>query len=76
MYFFQDTYSQHAVRPNGTKDSVLVYTAGGSGLYRFEGDKYKDRAGVFYGYQFSFLTRKWRLLFGPLLFLLGYKTHQ
>jgi len=62
---------RHTFRLTGTQDWLLIYTVGGSGLYRFaDGGEFRSRAGdltlyrpgAFHDYQFSPDAGKWDLL--------------
>lgn len=72
---FMGTRLRHTYRVNGTRDWLLIYTLGGSGLYRFPGGEYRSRAhdltlfspGAFHDYQISPDAKKWDLLYAHFL---------
>jgi AraC family transcriptional regulator of arabinose operon len=60
---------RHTFRANGTGDWLLIYTLGGSGLYKFNGGEYRSRPhdvtlfrpGAFQDYQIAPGAKKWDL---------------
>jgi AraC family transcriptional regulator of arabinose operon len=72
---FRSTTIRHTFRPQGTRDWLLIYTQGGSGLYRFPGGSFESQAGdltlyrpdFFQDYQFSPSARKWDLAYAHFL---------
>jgi len=67
---------RHTFRPHGTKDWLLIYTQGGSGLYALrEGGEFRSRSGdvtlhrpgAFHDYQYAPETGKWDLLWAHFL---------
>jgi AraC family transcriptional regulator of arabinose operon len=73
---FSGRMIRHTFRPRGTQDWLLIFTQGGSGLYRFTtgkefwsrpGDVTLYRPGVFQDYQFSPETGRWDLLWAHFL---------
>ncbi len=68
---FQRATLRHTVRPAGSKDWLLIYTLGGSGLYQFPGGTFHSRPhhvtlyrpGFFQDYQIDPKAGKWDLLF-------------
>jgi AraC family transcriptional regulator of arabinose operon len=67
---------RHTFRARGTQDWLLIYTLGGSGLYRFsDGGEFRSRAGdvtlyrpgIFQDYQFDPEAGKWDLLWAHFL---------
>ena len=72
---FRGTTLRHTYRAEGTRDWLLIYTLGGSGLYRFEGGEFRSRAhditlycpGAFHDYQIDPGAKKWDLLYAHFL---------
>lgn len=72
---FRGATLRHTYRPEGTRDWLLIYTLGGSGLYRFAGGEFRSRAhditlfrpGAFQDYQIAPDAPKWDLLFAHFL---------
>ena len=72
---FQGSAIRHTFRPKGTQDWLVIYTRGGSGLYRFEGGEFRSRPhditlyrpGTFQDYQFAPETGKWDLLWAHFI---------
>ena len=65
------TTLRHTYRAEGTHDWLLIYTLGGSGLYRFPGGEFHSsahdvtlfRPGAFQDYQIAPDAKKWDLLY-------------
>ena len=72
---FRGTTLRHTYRAQGTRDWLLIYTLGGSGLYRFSGGEFRSRAhditlfrpGAFHDYQINPDAKKWDLLYAHFL---------
>jgi len=72
---FRGTTLRHTFRAHGTRDWLLIYTLGGSGLYRFPGGEFRSRAhditlfrpGAFHDYQIAPEAKKWDLLYAHFL---------
>ena len=68
---FRAATLRHTYRAAGTGDWLLIYTFGGSGLYRFSGGEFRSRAhditlfrpGAFQDYQIAPDTKSWDLLY-------------
>jgi AraC family transcriptional regulator of arabinose operon len=68
---FQNRTLRHTRRVQGTRDWLLIYTVGGSGLYRFPAGEFHSRPhditlfrpGSFQDYQRSPRTQKWDLFY-------------
>lgn len=67
---------RHTFRPHGTKDWLLIYTQGGSGLYELvgrgqfrtrRGDVTLHRPGAFHDYQYAPEAGRWDLLWAHFL---------
>lgn len=72
---FRGAILRHTVRPLGTRDWLLIYTLGGSGLYRFPGGTFESRPrditlfrpGAFQDYQISPRAGRWDIFFAHFL---------
>jgi len=72
---FRGTTLRHTYRTTGTRDWLLIYTLGGSGLYRYSRGEFRSRAhditlfrpGAFQDYQIAPDAKKWDLLFAHFL---------
>lgn len=72
---FRDRAIRHTVRPRGTEDWLLIYTLGGSGLFRFSGGEHHSEAGevvlfspgVYQDYRYAPAAKGWQLLFAHFL---------
>ncbi|HSI82673.1 MAG: helix-turn-helix domain-containing protein [Candidatus Methylacidiphilales bacterium] len=62
---------RHTYRPDGSRDWLLIYTTGGSGLYRFPQGEFRStardvtiyRSGVFQEYMIAPGAKRWDLLY-------------
>jgi AraC family transcriptional regulator of arabinose operon len=66
---------RHTFRARGSKDWLLIYTRGGSGLYRYPGGEFASRRGdvtlyrpgIFQNYQIARATGRWDVVFAHFL---------
>jgi len=72
---FRGSNLRHTYRPEGTRDWLLIYTLGGSGLYSYDGGEYRSRAhdvtlfrpGAFQNYRIAPEAGRWDLYYAHFL---------